>query len=101
MTVGILGAGAFGTSLSIALSTLNKKLILWTQNHGTVKSIQELRENRLRLPGYILPEQIIATNDIEESLKSLQPGSWINLRIGSNQYIAFVNCCLGTHMLFD
>ena len=64
MTVGILGAGAFGTSLSIALSTSNKKLILWTQNHGTVKSIQEVRENRLRLPGYILPEQIIATNDI-------------------------------------
>ena len=66
MTVGILGAGAFGTSLSIALSTPNKKLILWTQNHGTVKSIQEVRENRLRLPGYILPEQIIATNDIAE-----------------------------------
>mgnify|MGYP006256174213 FL=1 len=66
MTVGILGAGAFGTSLSIALSTPNKKLILWTQNDGTVRSIQEVRENRLRLPGYILPEQIIATNDITE-----------------------------------
>ena len=66
MTVGILGAGAFGTSLSIALSTRNKKLILWTQNQGTVKSIQEVRENRLRLPGYILPEQITATNDIAE-----------------------------------
>ena len=57
MTVGILGAGAFGTSLSIALSNLNKKLILWTQNHDTVKSIQELRENRLRLL-YILLEQL-------------------------------------------
>ncbi len=66
MTVGILGAGAFGTSLSIALSTPNKKLILWTQNYDIVKSVQGVRENLLRLPGYILPQQIMVTTDIDQ-----------------------------------
>ena len=66
MTVGILGAGAFGTSLSIALSSSNEKLILWTQNHDIFNSVQKLRENQLRLPGYILPQTIIVTNDINK-----------------------------------
>ena len=44
MTVGILGAGAFGTSLSIALSSSNEKLILWTQNQNILNSVQKKRE---------------------------------------------------------
>ena len=55
MTFGIIGSGAFGTALSISLSSKNKKLILWTRNQDVVNSVQEIRENRLRLPGYILP----------------------------------------------
>ena len=66
MTVGILGAGAFGTSLSIALSSSNEELILWTHNHDILNSVQKLRENQLRLPGYILPQTIIVTNDINK-----------------------------------
>ena len=64
MTFGIIGSGAFGTALSISLSSTNKKLILWTRNQDVVNSVQEIRENRLRLPGYILPQNIIVTNDI-------------------------------------
>ena len=66
MTVGILGAGAFGTSLSIALSSPNEKLILWTQNIGILNSVHKIRENQLRLPGYILPQTIIVTKDINK-----------------------------------
>ena len=66
MTVGILGAGAFGTSLSIALSSSNEKLIIWTQNQDILNSVQKIRENQLRLPGYILPQNIIVTNDINK-----------------------------------
>ena len=55
MTFGIIGSGAFGTALSISLSSTNEKLILWTRNQDVVNSVQEIRENRLRLPGYILP----------------------------------------------
>ena len=58
MTFGIIGSGAFGTALSISLSSTNKKLILWTRNQDVVNSVQEIRENRLRLPGYILPQNI-------------------------------------------
>ena len=66
MTFGIIGSGAFGTALSISLSSTNKKLILWTRNQDVVNSVQEIRENRLRLPGYILPQNIIVTNDINQ-----------------------------------
>ena len=64
MTFGIIGSGAFGTALSISLSSTNEKLILWTRNQDVVNSVQEIRENRLRLPGYILPQNIIVTNDM-------------------------------------
>ena len=66
MTFGIIGSGAFGTALSISLSSTNEKLILWTRNQDIVNSVQEIRENRLRLPGYILPQNIIVTNDINQ-----------------------------------
>ena len=66
MTFGIIGSGAFGTALSISLSSTNAKLILWTRNQDVVNSVQEIRENRLRLPGYILPQNIIVTNDINQ-----------------------------------
>lgn len=66
MTFGIIGSGAFGTALSISLSSTNEKLILWTRNQDVVNSVQEVRENRLRLPGYILPQNIIVTNDINQ-----------------------------------
>lgn len=66
MTFGIIGSGAFGTALSISLSSTNEKLILWTRNQDVVNSVQEIRENRLRLPGYILPQNIIVTNDINQ-----------------------------------
>ena len=66
MTFGIIGSGAFGTALSISLSSTNKKLILWTRNQDVVNSVQEIRENRLRLPGYILPQNITVTNDINQ-----------------------------------
>ena len=104
MTLGIIGSGAFGTALSISLSSTNKKLILWTRNQEVVNSVQEIRENRLRLPGYILPQNIIVTNDINQmgncsiiliAVPMQQLRSLVELHRSSLEGKILVACCKG------
>lgn len=60
MSVAILGAGAFGTALAIALSA-NAPVTLWGRKTGWG------RENP-RLPGVTLPSAILTTSDLSSAM---------------------------------
>jgi glycerol-3-phosphate dehydrogenase (NAD(P)+) len=64
MTIGILGAGAFGTSLAIALS--EDRIVLWSRSAEHAHAMQTHRENKARLPGVCLPQNIHPTHLVEE-----------------------------------
>ncbi len=61
--VGILGAGAFGTSLAIAMTRAGRKTMLWVRRDELAASIRAQRENANYLPGVPLPEEIEVTSD--------------------------------------
>lgn len=65
MTLTVIGAGAFGTGLAIALSA-NGPLCLWGRDAAAMHDMQHSRENRARLPGCPLPAQITASGDIAD-----------------------------------
>ncbi len=65
MKLAVIGAGAWGTSLSIALSRKHQ-VALWAREPEVVRGMREVRENRQFLPRFLLPESVA----IEESLAS-------------------------------
>jgi glycerol-3-phosphate dehydrogenase (NAD(P)+) len=67
-TIAIIGAGSWGTALSAALAGVGHSIRLWAYEQSVVESICQTRENRVFLPGTILPQNIIATNNLREAL---------------------------------
>lgn len=64
MTIGVIGAGAFGTGLAISISGAGTAVVLWARNADHASDMQTARENFARLPGIALPDKITATNDL-------------------------------------
>jgi len=66
--IGIIGAGAFGTALAIALAH-QQKVTLWVRNPATAQQIASTRQNP-RLPNATLPETVAVTADLTDLAKS-------------------------------
>ena len=58
MQVTVLGAGAFGTALSVALHGTVEHVSLWSRNPDVVTELQRQRQNSSYLPGYKVPETL-------------------------------------------
>lgn len=65
-TVGIIGAGAWGTALGTALARGGNKVELWAMEEDVVASINNEHENKRYLPGYKLEESITCSSDIRK-----------------------------------
>lgn len=57
MTIGIIGGGAFGTALAVALAREGRAVHLWARDPAAAQHIQTTRHNP-RLPDITLPPQI-------------------------------------------
>jgi len=64
MNIGILGAGAWGTALAVALAPLHR-VTLWAREDGLPAAMLRERENKLFLPGIALPEEVDPSADFE------------------------------------
>lgn len=67
--VGILGAGSWGTALSLLLYNNGHEVTVWSIDKKEVDMLQKEREHKSKLPGVRLPEDMFFTNDIEEGMK--------------------------------
>lgn len=65
-TVGIVGAGAFGTALANTLASRGRRVWLWSKSEGVVRAIRDERKNEARLPEVALSSELYATPDPEE-----------------------------------
>jgi glycerol-3-phosphate dehydrogenase (NAD(P)+) len=66
-SVGVIGAGAWGTALAFAAAQAGRRVTLWAREAAVVDAIRDGRENRAFLPGVTLPKTIAATGDIAEA----------------------------------
>ena len=62
-TIGVAGAGAFGTALALAAARAGRPVLLWARDEATVASLREKQEAP-RLPGVKLPETIEPISDV-------------------------------------
>ncbi|MFO7855257.1 MAG: NAD(P)H-dependent glycerol-3-phosphate dehydrogenase [Paracoccaceae bacterium] len=105
MSVGVLGAGAFGTALAIVLAGAGRPVTLWAREGAA--AMQTARENARRLPGPPFPEALTATGDLAEAaaaetlllavpmqrLRALAEGN--AARLGDRPLVA---CCKGVEL---
>ena len=61
--IGVVGAGAFGTALAVALAREGRAVTLWARDAGQVAEMACTRRNALRLPGVTLPDGLRLTAD--------------------------------------
>ena len=67
MKITLLGAGAWGTALSIAFSGKHD-LTLWSREADVADDLLKTRENRRFFPGYKLPESVAVSTDFEAAV---------------------------------
>lgn len=65
-TVGVIGAGAWGSGLAQAIARGGNKVQMWAREQDVVDSINNEHENKRYLPGYPLSENMSASCDIKE-----------------------------------
>jgi glycerol-3-phosphate dehydrogenase (NAD(P)+) len=68
--IAILGAGSWGTALSVVLSRARKPhaISLWAHNAALAETLRQRHENNVYLPGISLPAAIQVTNEVPEAL---------------------------------
>jgi len=64
VSVGVIGAGAFGTALAISLAG-NGPVRLWTRSASHAREMESKRENLSRLAGVALPEGLGVSADFD------------------------------------
>jgi glycerol-3-phosphate dehydrogenase (NAD(P)+) len=63
-----VGGGSWGTALAKQLADKGYALDLWVFESEVREQIETLRENKVFLPGFTLPEGIVPTNDLEKAV---------------------------------
>lgn len=67
MKIGILGTGAYGLALAIALNkNKDNEIIMWTKLEHEKEEIETKHEYHKVLPGVHIPDEIKITTDLEE-----------------------------------
>lgn len=72
--IAILGAGSWGTALSVVLSGARKphEISLWAHNAQLAETLERQRENTTYLAGALLPDGMRATHDMAKALNGAQ-----------------------------
>lgn len=68
-SVGIIGAGSWGTALSLLLYNNGNQVTVWSIMEDEIQMLKEEHEQKEKLPGVRLPEDMVFTTDLEQAVK--------------------------------
>lgn len=68
-SVGVIGSGAWGTTLALLLAKKGLATTLWEHRPERATVIQQQRENSLFLPDFRFPDTLQVTSDIAEAVR--------------------------------
>ena len=66
-SIGVIGAGAFGTALAMAAERAGRAVLLWARNPDLAAALEAKRENDVYLPGPKLGPNIRVTAELAEA----------------------------------
>jgi glycerol-3-phosphate dehydrogenase (NAD(P)+) len=61
--IGVIGAGAWGTTLAVKLAAAERPVTLWAHTAEATEELATVRENRRYLPGVVFPPNIRIVSD--------------------------------------
>ena len=67
--VGIIGAGSWGTALSLLLYHNGNQVTVWSVMEEEIQMLKNEHEQKEKLPGVKLPEDMVFTTDLEQAIK--------------------------------
>lgn len=70
--VAVIGAGSWGTALSLVLADNGHEVRLWGHNENHIEEINKTHINSKYLPGVQLPESIIGYASLKEALDGIE-----------------------------
>ena len=70
--IAVIGAGSWGTALSLTLTHVGHAVRLWAHGREVVESIRTRRENELFMPGVQLPPSLRCTHNLSEALEGAE-----------------------------
>ncbi len=103
MSIGIAGAGAFGTALAVSLASRGP-VLLWARDAAAAARMARDRENAARLPGVSLPGTVTPSADADALLAcqtillcvpAQQADGFLRVHATSLSGKAIVACCKG------
>ena len=68
MQISVIGAGSWGTTVA-SLTSRNCPTTLWARRTEVADEISSQHTNERYLPGFDLPEGLVATSDLEEAVR--------------------------------
>lgn len=67
VAVGVIGSGAWGTTLALLLAQKGMATTLWEHRPERAAEMQRTRENTLFLPGFRFPDELYVTANVREA----------------------------------
>lgn len=67
--VGIIGAGSWGTALSVLLNSNGHQVTVWSVIEQEIQMLKEEHEHKEKLPGVMLSEDICFTTDLQKAIQ--------------------------------
>ena len=66
--IGVVGAGGWGTALAKVLADKGERVTLWCHGSASFNELVENRQNRTYLPGISLPDNVVATQNLQHAV---------------------------------
>ena len=72
MRIAVLGAGSWGTTLAILLSSNSHSVTLWSYLEEDARTMREHRENKQFLPGITIPQETKITSTLAQAVEDAE-----------------------------
>ncbi|MBO0858967.1 MAG: NAD(P)-dependent glycerol-3-phosphate dehydrogenase [Chloracidobacterium sp.] len=66
--IAVIGAGGWGTALALVAARAGHRVRLWAHSAEVASLLRLERENKIYLPGFVLPDSVEPVDDIAEAL---------------------------------
>ncbi len=68
-SVGVLGAGSWGTALALLLARKGVSTVMWGRDQGFINELEETRENTRYLPDAPFPDNLELTSNLADAVQ--------------------------------